>query len=117
MKVLIAGSRSIKEFDIHLYIPKETKLIICGGASGVDELAEKYADKNKISKFVLRPNYKQYKRAAPLKRNEEMVEMADLVIVAWDGVSKGTKYTIDYAKKKSKDINLIIVEKKSQKIH
>ncbi|MBQ6558640.1 MAG: hypothetical protein IJL81_04635, partial [Clostridia bacterium] len=69
MKLLIAGSRSITDFDISPYIPNDTELIICGGAKGVDTLAEQYADKMKISKYALRPNYALYKRGAPIKRN------------------------------------------------
>ena len=52
MKTLIIGSRSIKEFDLSPYIPAETEVIISGGASGIDKLAEQYADKNRISKYM-----------------------------------------------------------------
>ena len=57
MKLLIAGSRSISDFDLTEYIPDDTELIISGGAKGVDTIAEKYADKHKISKLILYPNY------------------------------------------------------------
>lgn len=109
MKVLIAGSRNITDFDISPYIPKGTDLIICGGARGVDTLAEQYADKMKISKYVLRPNYALYKRGTPIKRNYEMVELCDMVLVFWDERSKGTKHTIDYANKIGKAIEIITV--------
>ena len=107
MKLLVVGSRSIKEVDLSRYIPKEATVIISGGADGVDRLAEEYADRHKISKLVLRPDYKKYGKAAPLRRNEIMVDISDLVIVVWDGKSKGTKYTADYAAKKGKDLNII----------
>lgn len=107
MKVLIVGSRSISDFDITPYIPCETDLIISGGANGIDTLAEQYADKHRISKLILRPRYDLYSRAAPLKRNDEMVELCDKVIVFWDGVSKGTKHTINYANKIGKPIEII----------
>ncbi len=110
MKLMIAGSRGINNFDLTPYIPKNTDCIISGGASGVDTLAEKYADKNRLSKIILRPRYDLYKKAAPLKRNDEMVKIANSILVIWDGVSKGTKHTIDYAKKLNKDINVIIIE-------
>ncbi|MDD6484160.1 MAG: hypothetical protein PUF72_06245 [Clostridiales bacterium] len=109
MKLLIAGSRSIQKFDISPYIPNDTTLIITGGAAGVDTLAEQYADLNRISKLILRPEYKLYRRGAPLKRNNKMVEIADSILIFWDGLSRGTKHTIDYAKKLGKDINIIIV--------
>ena len=70
MKLLVVGSRGIKEYDLEKHIPKETTLIITGGADGIDSLAEKYADRKGISKLVLRPQYSLFKRNAPLKRNE-----------------------------------------------
>ncbi|MGN0150605.1 MAG: hypothetical protein ACI4C7_10225 [Clostridia bacterium] len=109
MKLLIAGSRSITDIDISEYIPADTSLIISGGANGVDSLAEKYADKKRISKLILRPRYDLYRRAAPLKRNDEMVELCDKVLIFWDGVSKGTKHTIDYANKIGKPIEIITI--------
>lgn len=110
MKLLIVGSRSITDFDISPYIPDDVELIISGGARGIDTLAEQYTDKMKISKLVLRPDYKKYKRGAPLKRNEEMVDLCDKVLVFWDGISKGTKHTIDYAGKQGKDVEIIIID-------
>ena len=107
MKLLIAGSRNITDFDIAPYIPIDTDLIISGGAGGIDALAEKYADKMKISKLILRPRYDLYRRAAPLKRNSEMVDLCDNALIFWDGVSKGAKYTIDYANKTGKPITVI----------
>ncbi|MBQ2670044.1 MAG: hypothetical protein IJG06_04730 [Clostridia bacterium] len=68
-----------------------------------------YADKKKITKYVIRPDYARYKRGAPIKRNERMVDYADKVIVFWDNVSRGTKHTIDYAQKTGKPIEVIIV--------
>lgn len=57
--------------------------------------------------YILRPRYDLYGRAAPLKRNEQMVDMADEVLVIWDGHSRGTKYTLNYIKKQNKKTTLI----------
>ena len=107
MKLLIAGSRSITDFDLTPYVPEDTTLILTGGANGVDTLAEEYADKHRISKLILRPQYKLYHRGAPLKRNDRMVELCDRVLVIWDGISHGTKHTIDYANKLGKPVDVI----------
>ena len=112
MKLLIAGSRSISDFDLTEYIPDDTELIISGGAQGVDTIAEKYADKHKISKLILYPNYSLYGRAAPIKRNEIMVDLADSVLVIWDGKSKGAQYTAKYAEKNGKKTVLILADEK-----
>ena len=110
MKLLIAGSRSILNFDLTPYIPENVEVIISGGAKGIDQLAEKYADEKRISKIIMRPNYKLYGKGAPLKRNEQMVEICDEVLIIWDGKSKGTKYTEEYAKKNGKTVKTVKVE-------
>ena len=68
-------------------------MILSGGAKGIDTLAEEFADKTRLSKIILRPKYKIYGKGAPIKRNEELVKMADKILVVWDGKSKGTDYT------------------------
>ena len=107
MKLLIAGSRTIVDFDLSKYIGAEVDTILSGGAKGIDTLAEEYADKHRLSKIILRPRYDLYGKAAPIKRNEELVDMADKVLIVWDGISKGTKSTITYAEKLNKDIEVI----------
>ena len=107
MKLLVVGSREITEFDLSPYIPDSVDTIISGGANGIDTAAEKYADSHRLSKIIIRPQYERYGRGAPLKRNQEMVDMADAVLVIWDGKSRGTKFTIDYAQKVGKPMTLI----------
>ena len=108
MKLLIVGSRSIQGFDLSPYIPSDIDTVISGGAGGIDSLAEQYADLYRLSKYILRPRYDLYGRAAPLERNRQMVDMADAVLIIWDGRSKGTKYTLDYAKKANKRVLLVL---------
>ena len=107
MKLLIVGSRSITDFDLSPYITAEVDTVISGGADGIDSLAERYADLHLLTKYIIRPRYDLYGRAAPLKRNEQMVDMADAVLIIWDGISKGTLYTLNYAKKMNKPIMLV----------
>ena len=107
MKLQIVGSRSITNFDLSPYISADVDTVISGGAGGIDSLAERYADTHRLSKYILRPRYNFYGRFAPLKRNKEMVDMADAVLVIWDGCSKGTQYTLKYTKKINKPITLV----------
>ena len=116
MKLLIVGSRSICNFDLSSHIPPEVDLIISGGANGIDRLAEEYADQHRISKLILRPQYNRFGKAAPLKRNESMVDLSDSVLVIWDGASKGTQHTIHYADKANKSIRVITVDKKTEEV-
>lgn len=109
MRLLIVGSRSIGNFDLTPYVSDQVDTVISGGADGIDSLAEQYADQHRLSKYIVRPQYHLYGRSAPLKRNELMVDMADAVLVIWDGYSKGTRHTIVYTQKKNKPLTLVKV--------
>lgn len=109
VKLLISGSRGITDFDLAPYIPQNTDTIICGGAKGIDQIAEAYADRMHLAKIIVRPQYERFGRAAPLKRNEEMVRMADEVLIIWDGVSRGTEYTAKKAEEMKKTLYRIVV--------
>ena len=111
MKLLIVGSRKIEDFELPPYISSEVELIISGGAEGMDAVAERYADSHRISKLILCPDYKRYGRAAPIKRNCRMVDLADAVLAVWDGLSAGTRSTIEYARRKNKPLTVVLWEK------
>ena len=44
--------------------------------------------------FYNRLYYKRYKGGTPRKRNDEMVDICDMVLSFWDGISKGTKHIL-----------------------
>jgi len=104
MNIAIIGSRNITKLNLVKYLPKDISLIVSGGAKGIDALAEQYADKNGIPKLIFLPDYKRHGKIAPLIRNKQIVDNADIVIAFWDGTSRGTKFTIDYANKCGKKI-------------
>jgi len=112
MKVAIIGSRNLS-IDIEAFLPQGVTLIVSGGAKGIDTLAEEYADKHNIPKLIFLPDYKKYSKKAPLIRNKLIVDNADIVIVFWDGESRGTKFTIDYAKRQGKKVIVYVIDKNS----
>lgn len=112
MKIAIVGSRNVEFFDIAKFLPENITEIVSGGAKGVDLIARKYAEENKIPIKEFLPDYRRYRYGAPLKRNLQIIEYADEVIAFWDGTSKGTKYVIDNCKKTVKRITVYIVDDK-----
>ena len=110
MKLLVVGSRSITDFDLSSFISDDVDTVMSGGANGIDALAEKYADRHRLSKYIFRPRYDLYGRAAPIRRNEQMVDFCDAVLVIWDGHSKGTQHTVKYAKSIDKPITVVFVK-------
>lgn len=94
MKVAVVGSRGIKELNLKQYLPNNVSEIISGGAKGVDSIARDYAQKEGIPLREIFPDYKLYKKAAPLRRNIDIIIAADIVYVFWDGESKGSEFVI-----------------------
>ncbi len=107
MKIAIIGSRNIKVENIGDYLPPNVEEIISGGAKGVDLCAREYAIKNKIKLTEILPDYKLYKKGAPIKRNLQIIDCAQEVIAFWDGKSKGTKFVIDKCREKNKKVTVI----------
>ena len=109
MKVAIIGSRSLEVKNLGKYMPNDVTEIVSGGAKGIDKCAEDYAKTHGIKLTVFLPEYEKYGKAAPLKRNLQIIDYCDLVIAFWEGKSKGTKYVIDNCKKKNKKIEIILI--------
>ncbi len=111
MKVAIIGSRKLWIDNLEEYLPKSTEEIVSGGAKGIDACAKEYALKNGIKYTEFRPDYRRYGRGAPLKRNIQIAEYADLVLAFWDGSSRGTNHVINYCSEMGKRYNIIFIEK------
>ncbi|MDD5916389.1 MAG: SLOG family protein [Clostridiales bacterium] len=110
MKIAVIGSRSIKHADLSPFIPADAELIISGGAFGIDRIAEQYARTRGIPIKIIRPDYALHGRSAPLIRNRTIAEECDLLIAFWDGVSRGTVFTIRYARKIGKEVRLYRIQ-------
>ena len=102
MKVAVIGSRGLLIEDLGRYLPAGVTELVSGGARGVDSCARAYATTAGIQLTEFLPQYQRFGRAAPLRRNEEIVAYADCVIAFWDGTSKGTKQVIEICQKSNK---------------
>ncbi len=111
MKVAVIGSRGLFIQDLGKYLPADTTEIVSGGARGVDTSAKEYALSHGLRYTEFLPEYDKYGKGAPLKRNELIVENADLVMAFWDGLSHGTAYVIDYCHRVGKPVRIFRLKK------
>lgn len=113
LKLAIIGSRSFNLYDtlcdrVQYYFPPSDRLIIIsGGASGADRLAAKYAKSFNIELIEFLPDWQKYGKSAGFKRNKDIVNAADVILAFWDGISKGTKHSLDLARELKKDTIII----------
>lgn len=114
MKVIIAGSRDFKNYDMlkstcdHLLMKVKSDItIISGAAKGADKLGERYAAERGYIISSHPADWDKYGLSAGYRRNVDMADEGDCLIAFWDGKSKGTKHMIDIAI--DKELNVIIV--------
>ncbi len=114
MKIGFTGSRSIikltEEMLSVLDKVKNDDIIIHGGAIGADSLIREWCNLNNIAQEIIRP-INPSNKSHYLYRNIEVITKCDKLIVFWDGESRGTKFTMDYAKSRNKEIILVEVKK------
>lgn len=108
MKIAIVGSRNINVDNIEKYLPENITEIVSGGAKGVDTCAKKYALEKGIKFTEFIPQYNHYRKYAPLKRNIDIIEYSDKILIFWDGKSRGTKFVIEECKKRNVDFIVYI---------
>lgn len=127
MKVIIAGGREFRDYKFlckvcdHKLKNQEEIEIVCGKAPGADTLGEDYAkergykilpfpaDWNDMSEPCVRKKRRdesEYNALAGHKRNQKMADIADALIVFWDGKSTGSADMIKRAIKKGIKIKI-----------
>ena len=98
MKVIIAGSRTITDYNVVFSAIRNSGYkiteVVSGGAKGVDRLGERYAHENGIPVKRFLPDWRELGKAAGPVRNADMAEYADALIAIWDGKSAGTRHMI-----------------------
>ncbi|KKN44958.1 hypothetical protein LCGC14_0687790 [marine sediment metagenome] len=111
MNIAIIGSRDFRDKElVERILAKELTNInvkvITGGARGVDIWVEEFCKKDCTPCKIIRPidpaNKLDY-----IFRNVEIITLADKIIAFWGGKSKGTKFVIDYAKARRKNLKII----------
>lgn len=120
MKTIIAGSRTILDYELVKQAIKEADFIITeivsGRAVGPDMLGEKYAMEHNIPIARFPADWNKYGKGAGHIRNKEMANYADQLILVWDGESNGSRSMLGYAQKKGLKIYEKIVDVRFKKV-
>jgi hypothetical protein len=115
MNIAIVGSRGFSDYYLlettileHLCSAKKWPIkLISGGAKGADTLAEQLAENFNLEIQIFLPDWDKHGKAAGFIRNTQIVEACDFLFAFWDGESRGTKHSIDIARKLKKPTLII----------
>lgn len=113
MKTIIAGSRTInKRAELMKAIescPFHITSVVSGHANGADQLGEWYSDYAHIPLEIFPADWSTHGKSAGYKRNVDMANNAQALLVLWDGQSSGTRHMINIAKVKKLQIHIHLV--------
>lgn len=103
MKLIIAGTRNLsiikeksladnlKELDnIISFHNLQISEIVSGNSGVVDKLANAYAEFSNLKLTIFEADWNKHGRSAGPIRNQEMAEYGDILLLIWDGKSKGS---------------------------
>lgn len=111
MKIVIAGSRTFRDAEL-LRATMESlgwpvTEVACGAAAGADALGEAWAAAAGIPVRRFLPAWGEFGRSAGPRRNAEMAAFADVVVVFWDGASRGAADMIAQMRRRGKPVRVV----------
>lgn len=117
MKLIIAGSRhlkvtfeELKALTTHYGLnPTE---IVSGTAKGIDTCGEDFGYIKAITVKKFPADWDRFGKSAGHKRNAQMAEYADALLLIWDGQSKGSAGMKSIMIKLNKPVYEAIIEEK-----
>ena len=112
----VTFSRICRKALSHYLSHPSNIVIVSGGATGTDAMAEKFADENFCRKKIFPAEWEKYGKRAGYIRNRAMHEYISRrpnrgVLLFWDGKSPGTRQSIELAKEFRNEIKIWRIDK------
>lgn len=118
--ILVNGTRgyyNYYEFNVEMSkllrekFAGKTVIFVSGKArSGADDMIITYCKTYGYPWVEMPADWERLGKRAGFIRNIEMVDVSSHLVSFWDGKSRGTKHTIDYANKKGLDVEIRLID-------
>ncbi len=101
--VAIAGGKDIADTAAVIRVLDKARakhddmVLVHGGGPGVEKIAASWADRNGVHQVVCKPDWDRHGRAAPFRRNEELLNLLPKGVIAFPG-SGITENLVDRAR-------------------
>lgn len=109
MKLIVAGSRSFKDYRLLEsilveYFDIDSLEIVSGCARGADRLGEVFAEAYRLPVKKFPADCNDIGKADGVIRNKQMADYADQLLIFWDGESKGSSNMISTMRRLNKPV-------------
>lgn len=105
MKTIIAGGREIKDEDFVIraigLCPWAITELVSGGCRGVDTIAAEWWESYGFEPTKFPADWNKYGKSAGPRRNKQMAEYAEALILIWDGRSSGSASMLEFAQERN----------------
>ena len=101
--VAIAGGKDVADPGAVIAMLDRTRakhadmVLVHGGGPGVEKIAARWAERNGVHQVVCKPDWDRHGRAAPFRRNEELLNLLPKGVIAFPG-SGITENLVDRAR-------------------
>ena len=101
--VAIAGGKDVQDAGAVIDMLDRTRakhadmVLVHGGGPGVERIAAQWAERNGVHQVVCKPDWDRHGRAAPFRRNEELLNLLPKGVIAFPG-SGITENLVDRAR-------------------
>ena len=126
IRIIVAGTRTFSDYELlrnklddfisklKQKHPDKQVVIITGAAKGADQLGSFYARNHNIPLKEFPADWTTYGKAAGPIRNQQMLDYAlheiPVLIVFWDGESRGTKNMMNIAKRHNVQTEIVLIQ-------
>ena len=114
MKIVIAGSRSFHDYQLlcQTLAPDKSRItqVITGGARGADQLGYRWAWKHAVRHQCFRADWERFGKSAGVRRNFQMAQAGDVLVVFGDEPSPGTAHLIQCMQALGKPVVVICTD-------
>jgi hypothetical protein len=114
MKLIIAGSRSFRDYQLLCQVLGSERHriteVLHGGARGADQLGFRWAVRHHVRSRCFAAAWERFGKSAGVRRNQQLAQAGDMLLAFWDGQSPGTAHMVQCMRALSKPVVVIRVE-------
>ena len=114
MRLIIAGSRGFTNYQrlCQVLAPERRRItqVLTGGARGAEQLGYRWAWKHQIKHQLFRADWERFGKPAGVRRNHQIAQAGDVLVVFGDEPSPGTAHLIQCMQALGKPVVVICTD-------